>query len=95
MSLLDVYGYIDYLADNPYTGKMLKAVIDGLCGNDVKNKPTKKPKFKNDEERKAWERQQLHKMAQEFGFDINNLPKKPKRKIGDISKLLGKEVNNG
>ena len=92
MSIVDVYGCIDYLADNPPAGKMLKLFMEALGSSDEKKsvKQAKKPTFKTEEERLMWEKKQLRNLVSDFGCDLSNLPKKPKRKMADLSKLAKK-----
>ena len=64
-----IFAFIDYRRENPPAGTMIKAICDSFDKNKKHSDGgVKKPKkFKSDEERLAWERQQLAALKAVFG----------------------------
>ena len=84
-----LFAHLKYLRDNPPAGTLIKAYFEAQAGasgssstSTADRLPTPKPKtFKSEEEKRNFERTQLNNLCADFGVNINNLQKKPRRRL--------------
>ena len=82
-----LFAHLEYLHKCPPAGMLIKAYFEAQAGSSNTNSradmlPTPKPKtFKNEEDRLNYERVQLNNLCADFGVNINNLQKKPRRRL--------------
>lgn len=84
-----LFAHLKYLKDNPPAGTLIKAYFEAQAGasgssstSTADRLPTPKPKtFKSEEDKRNFERTQLNNLCADFGVNINNLQKKPRRRL--------------
>ncbi len=82
-----LFAHLTYLRDNPPAGTLIKAYFEAQAGGSGSHSsadrlPTPKPRtFRNEEDKRNFERAQLNSLCADFGVNINQLQKKPKRKL--------------
>ena len=84
-----LFAHLEYLHKCPPPGMLIKAYFEAQAGASGGNSstsadrlPTPKPKtFKSEEDKRNFERTQLNNLCADFGVNINNLQKKPRRRL--------------
>ena len=82
-----LFAHLEYLHKCPPVGMMLKAYFEAQAGESsstAEHVPTPSPKkqeFKSEEDRRNYEKAQLTRLCADFGVNINNLQKKPRRRL--------------
>lgn len=78
-----LFAYLQYLHDNPPIGGLYKQYLEAKYG-DGKNKKkhlNHNSKPLSNKDKKLVEKNALHGLCADFHIDINQLQKKPKRKV--------------
>jgi hypothetical protein len=85
-----LFAHLEYLRDNPPAGTLIKAYFEAQAGassgshsaSSADRLPTPKPKtFASEEDKRNFERTQLNNLCADFGVNINQLQKKPRRRL--------------
>jgi hypothetical protein len=84
-----LFAHLEYLRECPPPGMLIKAYFEAQAGSSgstdsssADRLPTPKPKtFQSEEEKRNFERTQLNNLCADFGVNINNLQKKPRRRL--------------
>ena len=85
-----LFAHLEYLHKCPPPGMLIKAYFEAQAGasggshsaSSADRLPTPKPKtFKSEEDKRNFERTQLNNLCADFGVNINNLQKKPRRRL--------------
>lgn len=80
-----LFAHLEYLHKCPPVGMLIKAYFEaqsGDGGSTADRVPVPKPKtFQSEEEKRNFERTQLNNLCADFGVNINNLQKKPRRRL--------------
>ena len=83
-----LFAHLEYLHKCPPVGMLLKAYFEAQAGESggstasADRLPPPKPKtFASEEEKRNFERTQLNNLCADFGVNINNLQKKPRRRL--------------
>jgi hypothetical protein len=93
-----LFAHLFYLKDNPPAGTLIKAYFEAQAGGSsstASRLPTPKPlKFNSDEEKRNFEKTQLNNLCADFGVNINQLQKKPKRRLRILPSQRKKKGGN-
>ncbi len=82
-----LFAHLEYIKENPPAGTLIKAYFEAQAGASSSGSsthvPTPPPKreFQSEEERRRYEKTQLNNLCADFGVNINNLQKMPKRRM--------------
>lgn len=81
MDMDSLFAHLDYLNDNPPIGGLYKGYLEAKYG---KKKDEKSYISNNPEQQKRLDQAKFRDLSAEFGVDITQLQKRPKRKIRKI-----------
>jgi hypothetical protein len=83
-----LFAHLMYLHECPPPGMLIKMYFEAQSGRSGSSSasadrlPTPRPRvFRNENERQNFERTQLNNLCADFGVNINNLQKKPRRRL--------------
>lgn len=97
-----LFAHLEYLKECPPAGMLIKAYFEAQAGSSnsttkTDRMPTPRPPktFKSEEDKMNFERVQLNNLCADFGVNVNNLQKKPRRRLRILpSQRRKKGVNN-
>lgn len=84
-----IFAHIEYIHENPPAGTILKKIVEAFAGENGQSQT--KPKFKSRKEKEEYD---IKQFTNDLGFDVANLPRMPKRKVGNIADLMGEGGKN-
>ena len=82
-----LFAHLEYLRECPPPGMLIKAYFEAQAGASSSGSsthvstPPPKREFQSEEERRRYEKTQLNNLCADFGVNINNLQKMPKRRM--------------
>ena len=98
-----LFAHLQYLHECPPPGLLIKMYFEAQAGSSgstasAERLPTPKPQsFKTEEDKRNFERTQLNNLCADFGVNINQLQKKPKRRLRVLPSQRHKKggIDNG